>query len=61
MDVNDNACFLNKRAALEFIASKLAPTETSPFFLSENRSSPALVTQLVRPVKPDSHFLLAKT
>jgi hypothetical protein len=26
MDVNDNACFLDKRAALEFIASKLAPT-----------------------------------
>jgi hypothetical protein len=26
MDVNDNACFLNKRAALESIASKLAPT-----------------------------------
>ncbi|VVN92660.1 hypothetical protein PS691_01993 [Pseudomonas fluorescens] len=27
MDVNDNGCFLNKRAALEFIASKLAPTK----------------------------------
>jgi hypothetical protein len=26
MDVNDNACFLNKRAALESFASKLAPT-----------------------------------
>jgi hypothetical protein len=26
MDVNDNACFLNKRAAVESIASKLAPT-----------------------------------
>jgi EAL domain-containing protein (putative c-di-GMP-specific phosphodiesterase class I) len=26
MDVNDNACLLNKRAALESIASKLAPT-----------------------------------
>jgi hypothetical protein len=26
MDVNDNACFLNKRAVLETIASKLAPT-----------------------------------
>jgi hypothetical protein len=26
MDVNDNACFLNKRVALESIASKLAPT-----------------------------------
>jgi hypothetical protein len=26
MDVNDNACFLNKRAALESIASELAPT-----------------------------------
>jgi hypothetical protein len=23
MDVNDNACFLDKRVALEFIASKL--------------------------------------
>jgi hypothetical protein len=29
MDVNDNACFLNKRIALESIASKLAPTEGS--------------------------------
>ena len=28
MGVNDNACFLNKRAALEFIASKLAPTRS---------------------------------
>jgi hypothetical protein len=27
MDVNDNAYFLNKRAALESIASKLAPTQ----------------------------------
>ncbi len=27
MDVNDNACFLNKRVALESIASKLAPTK----------------------------------
>ena len=26
MDVNDNARFLNKRVALESIASKLAPT-----------------------------------
>jgi hypothetical protein len=26
MDVNDNAYFLNKRVALESIASKLAPT-----------------------------------
>jgi hypothetical protein len=26
MDVNDNAYFLNERAALESIASKLAPT-----------------------------------
>jgi hypothetical protein len=26
MDDNDNACFLNKRVALESIASKLAPT-----------------------------------
>ena len=26
MDVNDNACFLDKRVALRFIASKLAPT-----------------------------------
>ncbi|MNN96414.1 hypothetical protein D3C81_2153960 [compost metagenome] len=26
MDVNDNACFLIKRAALAFIASALAPT-----------------------------------
>ena len=26
MDVNDNACCLNKRAALQSIASKLAPT-----------------------------------
>jgi hypothetical protein len=26
MDVNDNAFCLNKRVALEFIASKLAPT-----------------------------------
>ena len=30
MDVNDNACFLNKRAALESIASKLAPTRGTP-------------------------------
>jgi hypothetical protein len=29
MNVNDNACFLIKRVALESIASKLAPTETS--------------------------------
>ena len=29
MDVNDNACFLNKRAALEPIASKLAPTDST--------------------------------
>jgi hypothetical protein len=29
MDVNDNACFLDERIALESIASKLAPTETS--------------------------------
>src|SRR5437868_15352839 len=29
MDVNDNALFLNKRVALESIASKLAPTKTS--------------------------------
>ncbi len=27
MDVNDNACFLIKRGALESIASKLAPTK----------------------------------
>ncbi len=26
-NVNDNACFLNKRGAGEFFASKLAPTE----------------------------------
>ncbi|VVO00949.1 hypothetical protein PS914_03756 [Pseudomonas fluorescens] len=26
MDVNDNACFLYERVALETIASKLAPT-----------------------------------
>ena len=26
MDVNVNACCLNKRIVLEFIASKLAPT-----------------------------------
>ena len=26
MDVNDNACFLNRRVAFESIASKLAPT-----------------------------------
>ena len=25
-NVNDNACFLNKRGACEFFASKLAPT-----------------------------------
>jgi hypothetical protein len=29
MDVNDNAYFLNKRLALESIASKLAPTGAS--------------------------------
>ena len=29
MDVNDNACFLNKRGALESIASKLAPTQSN--------------------------------
>jgi len=28
MDVNDNACFLGKRAALKPIASMLAPTGT---------------------------------
>ena len=28
-NVNDNACFLNKRGACEFFASKLAPTEVS--------------------------------
>jgi len=28
MDVNDNACCLDKRVALAFFASKLAPTET---------------------------------
>jgi hypothetical protein len=27
MEVNDNACYLNKRVALESIASELAPTE----------------------------------
>jgi hypothetical protein len=37
MDVNDNACFLDKRVALESIASKLAPT--SPFFI---RCAPAI-------------------
>ena len=26
-NANDNACFLNKRGACEFFASKLAPTE----------------------------------
>ena len=26
MNINDNACLLNKRGALGFIASKLAPT-----------------------------------
>ena len=26
MDINDNACFLDERVALETIASKLAPT-----------------------------------
>ncbi|POA19685.1 hypothetical protein C1886_11725 [Pseudomonas sp. FW300-N1A1] len=29
MDVNDNACVLNKRVALEFIASMLAPTNAA--------------------------------
>ncbi|AZE58928.1 hypothetical protein C4K02_0536 [Pseudomonas synxantha] len=29
-NVNDYACFLNKRGACEFFASKLAPTEGSP-------------------------------
>ncbi|VVO92477.1 hypothetical protein PS903_02350 [Pseudomonas fluorescens] len=29
MNVNDNALFLNKRVALETIASKLAPTESA--------------------------------
>jgi hypothetical protein len=28
MDVNDNACCLEKCVAIEFIASKLAPTHT---------------------------------
>ncbi|NWL22116.1 hypothetical protein DM828_22755 [Pseudomonas umsongensis] len=27
MVINENACFLNKRGALESIASRLAPTE----------------------------------
>ena len=27
-NLNDNACFLNKRGACEFFASKLAPTES---------------------------------
>ncbi|AZF26404.1 hypothetical protein C4J90_2231 [Pseudomonas sp. R2-60-08W] len=27
-NVNDNACFLNKRGACEFFASKLAPTKS---------------------------------
>jgi len=27
MDVNDDACFLDKRGALKSIASKLAPTD----------------------------------
>ncbi|AZF45735.1 hypothetical protein C4J84_0472 [Pseudomonas sp. R11-23-07] len=26
-NVNDNACFLNKRGVCEFFASKLAPTD----------------------------------
>jgi hypothetical protein len=40
MAVNNNACFLNKRAALESIASKLAPTEAreSPLATIENRT-----------------------
>ncbi|VVP97999.1 hypothetical protein PS928_02291 [Pseudomonas fluorescens] len=29
MNVNDNALFLNKRVALETIASKFAPTESA--------------------------------
>jgi hypothetical protein len=28
MDVNDDACLLDKRVTLESIASKLAPTQT---------------------------------
>jgi hypothetical protein len=34
MDVNDNAYFLNKRAALESIANKLAPTIRGLYFLN---------------------------
>jgi hypothetical protein len=34
MDVNDNACFLNERAALESIASKLAPTGSAQSLLA---------------------------
>ena len=29
MDVNDYACFPDKRGALKFIASKLAPTDNT--------------------------------
>ncbi|MQB16799.1 hypothetical protein DXU77_17165 [Pseudomonas lactis] len=30
-NVNDNACFLNKRGANAFLASKLAPTKSLAF------------------------------
>jgi hypothetical protein len=36
MGVNDDAFFLEKCAALEFIASKLAPTSYPQFFLSHD-------------------------
>ncbi|VVM60717.1 hypothetical protein PS662_01294 [Pseudomonas fluorescens] len=32
MDVNDNACVLDKRVALKSIASKLAPTTSLNLF-----------------------------
>jgi hypothetical protein len=43
MYVNDNACFLNIRAALESIASKLAPT------LSTGKKNGALTKCAVKP------------
>ncbi|SDV07063.1 hypothetical protein SAMN05216202_4244 [Pseudomonas mucidolens] len=33
-NLNDNACFLNKRGAYEFFASKLAPTVSGHYLVS---------------------------
>ncbi|CAI8706011.1 hypothetical protein EMIT0P218_100155 [Pseudomonas sp. IT-P218] len=49
MDVNDDACCLDKRIALKSIASKLAPTEASGFRCCclVYRNLPSVKNQLV--------------